>query len=420
MSKRQIRLDTSALRQSADFRRIFISGTVSMLGSWITYVTIPLQVKEITNSYAAVGLIGLVELVPMFVFGLLGGAIADTKNRKMVVIVTEFALMVATAVLFINAVMDFNNLYVLYIVAFAYAVCDAIQRPALDSMKPLVLPTDLLASSGALSSLRWTLGSILGPAIGGLIAATAGVEYCYAIDIVSYLISMMFLVRLSKKATQRTDASMNIRMVFSGFNYARSRPDLIGTYVVDIIAMLFAFPSALFPFIASEMHANWALGWLYAAMSIGSLIATTTSGWVNRVHHHGRAIVLAACAWGVAIVFAGLAPNIFFVILALIIAGGADMISGLFRGIIWNTTIPLDMRGRLAGIEMLSYMTGPQLGQVRATLVAQWTSLRVSLISGGIFCVVGTASIGYGLRELWNFDNRTNKYAVAERIARGE
>jgi MFS family permease len=420
MSNRRIRLDTSALRESADFRRIFFSGTVSMLGSWITYVTIPLQVKQITNSYAAVGIIGLIELFPMLVFGLLGGAIADTKNRKAVVLLTEFALMLSTGVLFLNAVLGFNNLYVLYAVAFLFAIFDAIQRPTLDSIKPLILPTDLLASSGALSSLRWTLGSILGPAIGGFIAATSGVEWCYGIDIVSYFISMLFLIRLSAKATQRNNATVNVRMVFSGFNYARSRPDLIGTYVVDIIAMLFAFPSALFPFIASDFHATWALGWLYAAMSIGSLIASTTSGWVKNVHHHGRAIVFAACAWGIAIAIAGFAPNIYFVIVALVVAGGADMISGLFRGLIWNTTIPLDMRGRLAGIEMLSYMTGPQLGQVRATLVAQWTSLRVSLISGGIFCSVGTAAIGYGLRQLWNFDNRTNEYAVAERIARGE
>ncbi|MEY4323283.1 MAG: hypothetical protein RL410_1064 [Actinomycetota bacterium] len=420
MSLRRIQIDVTALRESADFRRVFTASTISMMGSWITYVTIPLQVKLITNSYAAVGLIGLIELLPMFVFGLIGGAIADTKNRKLIVILTETALMLATGILFFNAHFGTNSLFALYAVAFIFAICDAIQRPTLDSLGPVILPTSLLASAGALSSLRWTFGAIVGPAIGGFIAATWGTQYCYAIDIASYGLSILLLMGLSQKATQRTGGTVGFKMVFSGFNYARSRTDLLGTYVVDIIAMLFAFPNALFPFIASEFHAEWALGWLYSAMSIGSFIATSTSGWTKHIHKRGRAVVFAATAWGVAMMFAGLAPNIYLVLLALVIAGAADMVSGLFRGLIWNTTIPLDMRGRLAGIEMLSYMSGPQIGQVRATLVAQWTSLRVSLISGGIFCALGAGSIGYGIRELWNFDNRTNEHAIAERIARGE
>mgnify|MGYP006287535975 FL=1 len=356
---RRIRIDVSALKESKDYRRIFISGVISVLGSWLTYVTIPLQVKQITNSYAAVGLIGLIELVPMFVFGILGGAIADTRNRKAVVIATEAALMLATGALFVNAVSGANNLYVLYGVAFAFAICDAIQRPSLDSLTPQLLPTRLLPSAGSLSSLRWTGGAIIGPAIGGLIAAAYGVHVCYAIDMVSYAISMFLLIGLSAKATEKTGKPVNISMLFSGFSYAKSRPDLLGTYAVDIIAMLFAFPNALFPFIASEFGAAWALGWLYSAMSIGSFLATSTSGWVTNVHRRGRAVVIAATVWGIAITCAGLAPNIYFVLLALVAAGAADMVSGLFRGLIWNSTVPLDMRGRLAGIEMLSYMTGP-------------------------------------------------------------
>jgi MFS family permease len=184
--------------------------------------------------------------------------------------------------------------------------------------------------------------------------------------------------------------------------------------------MVLAFPNALFPFMAVEFNAPWALGLLYASMSVGALIASITSGWTSKIHHHGRAIVIAATVWGLAITFTGLAPNIYFVLLGLLVAGCADMISGLFRMLIWNTTIPLSMRGRLGGIEMLSYSIGPQLGQIRSNFAAQVFSLRVSLISGGFICAAGSVAVGRGLRQLWSFDIRTNEYAVSERIARGE
>lgn len=419
MFRKLFSVDFSSLKHK-DFRLMFVAGSISMFGSMLTYVTAPLQIAQITQSYVAVGIIGIIEIAPLIVFGIWGGAIADSMNRKKIVVITEFGLGIATLILLINSLSSEPKVMVIYTVTFFYAVLDGIQRPSLGALLPQVVPTDTLASATAVNSMRWNFGSILGPSLGGFIAATAGPAFAYGIDVVTYLIATLLFMKMSAKAAASTKERIDVKMMFSGFNYAKSRPDLLGTYAIDIIAMVLAFPNALFPFMANEFDAPWSLGLLYASMSVGALIASTTSGWIAKIHHHGRAIVYAATVWGIAMALTGLAPNIYFALFGLMIAGSADMISGLFRSLIWNSTIPLSMRGRLGGIEMLSYSIGPQLGQIRSNFAAQVFSLRVSLISGGIFCAAGSVAVGRGLLQLWNFDNRTNEYAVSERIARGE
>jgi len=413
------RIDTSALKQSRDYRLIYSAGSISLLGSMITYVTLPLQIALLTGSYVAVGIIGVIEIVPLIIFGIWGGAIADTANRKRTLIWCEIALGLCTMVLLWNSTLAAPHLWVLYVIALFFAVFDGLQRPSLDALLPQIVPVDKLRSAAALNSLRWNIGSIAGPAIGGLLAATLGATTAYACDVATYVISVLLVIRLSSVTTKKSGEKISVKLLFSGYTYARNRADLLGTYMIDIVAMVFAFPNALFPFMAKEYGAPWALGLLYAAMSVGSLIATVTSGWTARVHLHGRAIVFAACTWGFAMALAGVTANIYFALLALLVAGAADMVSGLFRQLIWNTTIPLEMRGRLSGIEMLSYSIGPQLGQIRSTVAARAFGLRVSLISGGIFCVVGAASLSVALKALWAFDNQTNEFAVHERKIRG-
>lgn len=416
--KRSNRLDVSALKQSRDFRYMLAAGVITGLGSMVTVVALPLQVAQMTGSYLAVGIFGIVELIPLIVFGLWGGAIADSFDRKRVVILCEVGLALCSLGLFLNARADEPQLWILYVEVFLFSVFDGLQRPSLESLLPVLLPTHLLPSAGALNSLRWNFSSIAGPAIGGIIAAVAGVEYCYGLDVISYVVSALLLLRLSARATKHEKQSISAKFVFSGLKYAKSRPDLLGTYAVDIIAMVFAFPTALFPFIIDEFDAPWALGFLYSAMSIGSLIATLGSGRSKYVNARGKMIIGAASLWGISIAAAGIAPNIYLVLIALVFAGAFDMVSGLFRQLIWNTTVPLEMRGRLAGIELLSYSTGPQLGQVRASVTANIIGLRGSLISGGLLCFVGASGVGVALRDLWNFDERTNKFAVQERNSR--
>jgi MFS family permease len=299
-----------------------------------------------------------------------------------------------------------------------FAAVDGLQRPSLEAIIPRVVAHDELAAAGALNSLRWQVGSIVGPALGGLLIAAFGVWSAYAFDAATFLVSGIALWRLRAIPPSEAAEPASIRRIGQSMRYAWSRKDLLGTYLVDLMAMIFAFPYALFPFLAEDLGAPWVLGFLYSAGAVGSLLATLTSGWTSHVHRHGRAIVLAAIAWGLAIAGVGLSTEVWVVLLMLGLAGAADMISGLFRMLIWNQTIPDELRGRMAGIELLSYSLGPTLGQVRATGVAQLTSLRTSLVSGGLLCAVGGVVLAAALPSLWRYDARTDPNAVRERELR--
>jgi MFS family permease len=411
-------MDLRPLRHSRDFRWLFASGLVTYLGSMVTYVALPFQVAELTGSFVAVGLIGLAELVPLVVFGLWGGAIADAVDRRRMVLVTEVAMLVLAVVLLVNALLPSPQLWLLYVVAMLLAAADGLQRPSLEAIVPRVVAHDELAAAGALISLRWQLGGIVGPALGGLLVAAFGVWSAYAFDALTFLVSAMALWRLRAIPPGEAAEPASLRRIAEGMRYAWSRKDLLGTYAIDLLAMTLAFPYALFPFLAEDLGAPWALGLLYSAGAVGSLLATATSGWTSHVHRHGRAVVFAAIGWGLAIAGAGLAREVWLVLLMLGLAGAADMVSGLFRMLIWNQTIPDELRGRMAGIELLSYSIGPTLGQVRASGVAQLTSLRVSIVSGGLLCAVGGAALAAALPSLWRYDARTDPNAVRERTVR--
>ncbi|MCU0283932.1 MAG: MFS transporter [Candidatus Nanopelagicales bacterium] len=416
--RRRVRMDLRPLRHSRDFRWLFASGLVTYLGSMVTYVALPFQVAELTGSFVAVGLIGLAELVPLVVFGLWGGAIADAVDRRRMVLVTEVAMLVLAVVLLVNALLPSPQLWLLYVVAMLLAAADGLQRPSLEAIVPRVVAHDELAAAGALISLRWQLGGIVGPALGGLLVAAFGVWSAYAFDALTFLVSAMALWRLRAIPPGEAAEPASLRRIAEGMRYAWSRKDLLGTYAIDLLAMTLAFPYALFPFLAEDLGAPWALGLLYSAGAVGSLLATATSGWTSHVHRHGRAVVFAAIGWGLAIAGAGLAREVWLVLLMLGLAGAADMVSGLFRMLIWNQTIPDELRGRMAGIELLSYSIGPTLGQVRASGVAQLTSLRVSIVSGGLLCAVGGAALAAALPSLWRYDARTDPNAVRERTVR--
>lgn len=227
-----------------------------------------------------------------------------------------------------------------------------------------------------------------------MLATWPGPLAVYILDTVSFAVSLGFLGRLGPLPAPEADDDAppgGVRSLLSGIGYARRRPELIGSYLVDLAAMTFSFPNALFPFMAADLHAPWAVGLMFAAPSAGAVAASATSGWAGRVHRHGRAIALAAAGWGLAITGFGLAPDIAVALALLVLAGGADMLSGIFRGTLWNQTIPDSIRGRMAGVELLSYGLGPSAGQIRAGSVASITSPRVSLWSGGLICVGAVA-----------------------------
>jgi MFS family permease len=412
--KLNLAIDFSPLRKYPDFRRLWAAGLVSYFGSMITYVALPFQVKELTNSFLAVGLIGLVEIAPLIIFGLYGGVLADRVNRKIMIWVTEFASMFLTAILLINALLPEPKLWVLYVVAALFSAVDGLQRPSADAILPRLVGHDDLPAASALMSLRWQFGVITGPSLAGILIATFGVASGYALDILTFFISLIFLAKVRSVIPTNTSKKPTLSSLGEGLKYATGRKDLMGTYLVDLSAMFFAMPTALYPFWADQLDAPWALGLFYAAGTIGSLIITLTSGWIRNYHKHGRAVTLAALGWGLAILLAGVANSLWLVLFFLTLAGASDMVSALFRSAIWNQSISDDYRGRLASIELLSYSVGPLGGQTRAGLVAERTSLRTSVISGGLLCITFVGFFATMLPEFRKYDGKTNEFAVTE------
>ncbi|SHE58331.1 MFS transporter [Streptoalloteichus hindustanus] len=410
--------DVSAWRASRDFRLLVGSGTITMLGSFVTLVAVPVQIKQLTDSFVAVGLVGAVEAVPMILFGLYGGALADAIDRRRLVVLCEVGLLLCSGGLLVNALLPSPAIWPLFVIAAATAALDSLQRPSLEALVPRYVPHAMLPGAVSLSALRWQVGAILGPALGGVLVSTWGPGTAYAVDLVSFALSAWLLSRMRPAPAADGAERAGLSSIAAGLRYAARRRDLLGTYLVDVVAMLLAMPQALFPFLADRLGAPWALGLLYSAIAVGSLLGSLTSGWTSRVHRHGMAVAVAAVAWGGGIALAGVVDNVWLVLVCLMAAGAADMISGLFRTVIWNQSIPDQLRGRLAGIELLSYMIGPMVGNARAGVTAQLFGLRTAIAGGGLACVAAVAGVTALLPSLRRYDDRTNEHVVAERERR--
>ena len=407
-------IDLTPLRKYQDFRLIFTAGLFSYFGSMITYVALPFQIKELTGSYWMVGLIGAVEIIPLIIFGLYGGVLADHVDRKKMIWLTEFGTLVATFILFLNALRDKPSVVLIFIIAAIFAALSGLKRPSQEAILPRLVNHGDLPSASALMSLRWQFGGIVGPAVGGILVATYGAETGYLVDCLTFVVSLALLARIKNVPPLTTRTAPSIESLMEGIRYAFSRRDLLGTYVVDLAAMFLAMPMALFPFWADAIDAPWALGLFYSSITAGAVIVTLLSGWMRNYPHHGKAVVLGALGWGVAIVIAGTTDSLAVVIASLVIAGAFDQVSAMFRSFIWNQSIPDELRGRLAGIEMLSYLLGPLGGQARAGGMAAMTSLRTSIIGGGLLCIGFVAAIAAMMPQFRNYDVRTNEFAVKE------
>jgi MFS family permease len=402
-----------------DFRVLFGSGTVTLLGTEATDVALVIQVKQLTGSTLAVGLLGAAELVPLVVFALYGGVLADRLDRRRVIRWCEAALGGCALLLLADSLLSRPLLWPLYAVVAAMNALAALQRPSVEASIPRVVPPGQLTAAVTLLSGTQNLSVIAGSSLGGVLAAGAGPAVVYGLDAVSFVISFGLLLLLhpipaAVPAEGAGDGpaegaegagehpgehppAAGLRSVLAGLRYARGRPELLGSYLADLAAMTMSYPAALFPFLAASLHANWAVGLMFACPSIGAFLVTVPSGWMTRVRRHGLAIALAACAWGLAIVAFGLAPDIAVALATLVLAGGADMVSGIFRDLLWKQTIPDALRGRLAGVELLSYAVGPSAGQLRAGVVAKLTSTRFSLASGGVLCIGAVGLVCLGL-----------------------
>jgi MFS family permease len=379
---------------------------VSFFGSMITFVALPFQMYDLTGSTLAVGALGICEFVPILGLALVSGALADAFDRRLLVLLSELGSAVVMAALLGNALLAEPRAWVLFVCATLLAGLYALLRPPLDSLVPRVVPREQLKAAMALEWVRSNVGMIAGPALGGVLIAAFGVAVTYGIDLATFLVSLVFLTLMRASPAPEDAERPSLRGIAEGLRFARSRPELMGTYLVDINAMFFGMPQALFPALAKQYGGAEVLGFLLAAPAVGSIVIAMFSGWTRHVHRHGRAVALAACGWGVAIVAFGFADALWLALACLAAAGAMDAISGLFRSVIWNETIPDRLRGRLAGVEMISYSSGPTLGNFEAGAVASLTSVRVSVVSGGVMCVAGTAVLVALLPAFWRYDAR--------------
>lgn len=411
---RKIAIDLSPLKKYRDFRLLFTAGVFSYFGSAIIFVTLPFQIKELTNSFWAVGLIGMVEIVPLTIFGLYGGVLADHVDRKKMIWMTEFGTTLATLALLFNSLQSKPNVALLYVITAIFAALSGLKRPSQDAILPRLVNHDDLPSASALMSIRWQIAGIIGPSLGGLLVSTYGAASGYLFNCIAFALSLAMLWRVSPVPSLTQTTPPSLESLMEGVRYAFGRKDLLGTYIVDLAAMFLAMPMALFPFWADQIGAPWALGLFYSSITIGAVLVTLISGWVRDYPHHGRAIVIGAIGWGLAIMAAGATNSLVIVIGCLIIAGAFDQISALFRGFIWNQSIPDELRGRLAGIEMLSYLLGPLGGQARAGGMAAFAGLRTSVIGGGFLCVLAVGAVATTMPKFRTYDVRSNEFAVAQ------
>ena len=396
-------LNLAPLRKHRDYRLLYTGQLVSMFGSMITYVAVPYQVFELTHSSFVVGMLGAAQLIPLLLFALWGGAYADAMDRRKLLIVSEIVMTAGSLALVINGMLAHASVALIFLVGAGMSACSGFHRPALDAMTPRLVDREDLTAVSALNFFRFSISSIGGPALGGVCMAALGYPMTYMIDVLSFLVSLFALAAIRRMPPSDRSSRPGIQSIVEGLKYAMSRPELIGTYVVDIVAMTFAMPMALFPAMAVAWGGARAAGWLYAAMSFGSLITTIFSGWTSKVNRHGASVVIAAAVWALAIVFVGFSPTLPLAVVCLALAGAADSISGVFRSTIWNETIPSDLRGRLAGVEMISYLSGPLLGNARAGWVASISSNTISVVSGGLTCFVGVLLCIPLLPAFWNY-----------------
>ena len=400
-------LDLSPLRRHRDFRLLFAGQFVSAIGSLLTYVALPVQIYELTKSSAIVGLLGTAQLAPLAVTALWGGAFADAIDRRRLLLWCEALLLTGSATLAVNATLRHPSVPLLFVVAAFMSAVTGFHTPALESLTPKLVTVEELPAVSALSALRGSTAMIAGPALAGVCIATLGMRLTFGLDAATFAFSLVALSAIRAMPPAESARPAGLSTILEGLRYAASRPELLGTYLVDFVALTLAMPMAVFPALAGEWGGAHAVGYLYSAMSVGGLVITLFSGWTRKVKRRGAAVVIAAAVWGVAIAVLGRAISLPAALACLVLAGAADMVSGLFRMTIWNETIPSELRGRTAGIEQLSYMSGPLLGNARAGFMAERFGLARSITAGGVLCVVGVAACVPILPAFWRYRRET-------------
>ena len=401
-------LDLTPLRESRPYRRLLLGDAVSVIGTQVTMVAVPIQVYDLTGSAAAVGLVGLAGLLPLIVFGLYGGAIADAVDRRRLVLVTTSGQALLALVLVVQALLGLDQVALLYAVVAVQAALFAVDSPARQAFVPRLLPVRLLPAANALKQVEFNLGVTVGPLLAGVLVSRAGYEAAYAVDLLSFGAALLALAGLPSMPPAGGGRRAGTASVLEGLAFLRTRQVLLMTFVVDLVAMVFAMPRALFPALADEVFGGGAqtAGLLYSALAAGALVGALCSGWFGRVHRHGVAVLAAIGAWGLSITLFGLTDVLVLGLLCLAAAGTADMVSAVFRTAILQAAAPDELRGRLGGVFIVVVAGGPRLGDARAGGGAELVGLQGSVVAGGLAVLGITAAVAAGATRFRAYDAR--------------
>lgn len=402
----RIAADISPLRESADFRRWWGGYMVSNVGSQLTIVAAQLQVFHLTHSSFDVGITGLVTVIPLIIFGLLGGSVADAVDRRRLTLTTSSILTVVAALMWLQAGLALNRVWIIYLLVGAQAGVFGVDSSARGAMLPRLVRRELLPAANSLGQISQNVALTAGPLLSGLLVGTLGFSYAYGIDALSFIAILYALVRLPPIPPEEGAGRAGVKSVLEGFRYLLPRKNLMMTFLVDLNAMVFGMPRALFPALAVGTFHGGAgtAGLLYAAPPIGALLAAGLSGWSGRVRRQGLAVLIAVGVWGVSIAVFGFAHELWFGLVMLAIAGAADMVSAIFRNTILQVATPDSLRGRLQGVFIVVVAGGPRFGDVESGTVASLVSTEFAVVSGGLACLVGLAALAAKYRSFAKYD----------------
>jgi MFS family permease len=397
-------IDLTPLRVSRQFRRVWVGLLVSASGSQFTVVAVFVQVTRLTGSAAAVGFTGLVWLAGLVVGSIAGGTIIDAWDRRRLLIMAQLGMAAGVGILLAGSIAGDPPIGVIYAGLAVMAATSAIDGPTRSAMTPRLVGVELIPSAQALNQVIWNAAGIFGPALAGLAIQQFGVTLAYTIDLGSVMVMLLAALTLHPMPPEERERNQTgLRAVREGFAYVRGNRLLQSNFAIDLVAMIFGMPRALFTFLAVVQFGRGVeiVGLLFSAPAVGAMLGALTSGWTRSVRRQGEAVVIAVAAWGAAIAGFGLVgDNLGLALVMLAVAGWADVISAIFRSTILQVTVPDRLRGRLSGIHALVVTGGPRLGDFEAGLVAGLASPTFSVVSGGIACIVGAGAVAWIYPEL--------------------
>jgi MFS family permease len=413
---RRLLVDVQPLRDSRQFRLLYVGEMLSFVGTQVTVVAVPIQVYRLTGSSFAVGMVGFAGVIPLLLCSLLGGALADAMDRRRLLLVTQ-ALMALTAVgLAINASVASPHLWALYVLPAITAGLSGIDAPTRAASVPGLVGDAQVPSANALMQIIMQVGQVLGPAVAGLLIAQVDLAAAFWVDVATFGAAIIALLLMKPMPPIGGTTKAGVKSIAEGLRYLKGRQALQGTFVIDINAMVFGMPRALFPELAQTVFGGGAgvTGLLYAAPGAGALLGALGSGWVSRVHRQGRAVLVSVLVWGLAVAAFGLTSWLWLALLFLAVAGAADVVSAVFRNTILQLSVPDRLRGRLSSVHIAVVTGGPRLGDAEAGAASAVIGPQAAAVSGGLACVAGVGVIARLMPALGRWTMRDAMRGSAE------